>query len=60
MEQRLCLIHIALLTGLYIRSRNSEIVKVSIPADCIAFQIGETAQIHSGGILQVWFGIVCT
>lgn len=28
-------------------------VKVSIPRDHVAFQIGETAQIHSGGILQV-------
>jgi isopenicillin N synthase-like dioxygenase len=27
-------------------------VKVTIPEDCLAFQIGETAQIHSGGILQ--------
>jgi len=38
--------------GLYIRSRNSELFKVAIPPDCIAYQIGETAQIHSGGILQ--------
>jgi len=38
--------------GLYIRSRKSELVKVSIPPDHIAFQIGETAQVHSGGILQ--------
>lgn len=38
--------------GLYVRMRNGETVKVKIPSDCIAFQIGETAQIHSGGILQ--------
>jgi isopenicillin N synthase-like dioxygenase len=38
--------------GLYIMSRKSECIKVSIPSDCVAFQIGETAQIHSGGILQ--------
>ena len=38
--------------GLYIRSRSGELVKASIPADHIAFQIGETAQIHSGGVLQ--------
>jgi isopenicillin N synthase-like dioxygenase len=38
--------------GLYVRNRKSELIKVTIPADCIAFQIGETAQIHSGGILQ--------
>lgn len=38
--------------GLYIRSRAGALVKVAIPADHIAFQIGETAQIHSGGFLQ--------
>ena len=43
--------------GLYIRTRDSELVKVSIPKDHIAFQIGETAQIHSGGILQVSYFI---
>jgi len=39
-------------SGLYIRSRQGSVVKVSLPADCLAFQIGETAQIHSGGKLQ--------
>jgi isopenicillin N synthase-like dioxygenase len=38
--------------GLYIRNRKSEVVKVGIPPTHLAFQIGETAQIHSGGILQ--------
>jgi len=38
--------------GLYIRSRSGVLVKASIPPGHIAFQIGETAQIHSGGILQ--------
>lgn len=38
--------------GLYIRSRRSELVKVGIPPTHLAFQIGETAQIHSGGTLQ--------
>jgi isopenicillin N synthase-like dioxygenase len=38
--------------GLYIRNRNSEVFKVGIPPNHLAFQIGETAQIHSGGILQ--------
>ena len=38
--------------GLYIRNRRGELVKVSIPTDCLAFQIGETAQILSGGLLQ--------
>jgi len=28
------------------------LTKVPIPADCLAFQIGETAQIHSGGLMQ--------
>lgn len=39
-------------SGLYIRNRRSELVKVAIPQNHIAFQIGETAQIHSGGLLQ--------
>jgi len=39
-------------SGLYVKARNGSIVKVDIPSDCIAFQIGETACIHSGGILQ--------
>lgn len=38
--------------GLYARSRSGDLVKVSIPQDYLAFQIGETAQIQSGGILQ--------
>ena len=38
--------------GLYARNRQSELIKVSIPEDCLAFQIGETAQILSGGVLQ--------
>lgn len=42
-----------IVTGLYIRNRRSELIKVAIPSDHIAFQIGETAQVQSGGILQV-------
>jgi len=38
--------------GLYIKSRNGELVHVQIPTNALAFQIGETSQIHSGGILQ--------
>lgn len=38
--------------GLYIRSRSGATVRVAIPPDCLAFQIGETAQVHSGGVLQ--------
>jgi len=38
--------------GLYIRSRHGKMVRVSIPSNNLAFQIGETAQVHSGGLLQ--------
>jgi isopenicillin N synthase-like dioxygenase len=37
--------------GLYIRDRVGNEFKVTIPADMLAFQIGETAQVHSGGLL---------
>lgn len=37
--------------GLFIKSRSGEIVRVSIPSDCLAFQIGEAAQIIGGGVL---------
>jgi hypothetical protein len=39
-------------SGLYIRSRTGETVKAVIPADCLAFQLGETTQIHSCGVLH--------
>lgn len=39
-------------SGLYILNRKSNLIKIRIPEDHLAFQIGETAQIHSGGILQ--------
>lgn len=38
--------------GLYARSRHGNVVRVVPPPNCMMFQIGETAQIHSGGILQ--------
>lgn len=38
--------------GLYIRTRNDQIVKVVFGADDIAYQIGETAEILSGGTLR--------
>lgn len=38
--------------GLYIRSRSGTVSKVNLPLDYLAFQIGESAQIHSGGVLQ--------
>lgn len=38
--------------GLYIKSRNGALVHAKLPEGAIAFQIGETSQIHTGGILQ--------
>lgn len=40
------------MAGLYIKGRKGQLVKAAFPSDRLAFQIGETAQIHSGGILQ--------
>ena len=38
--------------GLYCKSRNGVVVHAKIPENAIAFQVGETAQIHTGGLLQ--------
>jgi len=38
--------------GLFVKGRDGETHRVSIPLDCLAFQIGEAAQILSGGILK--------
>lgn len=38
--------------GLYVKNRRGEIVKANIPAGHLVFQIGETSQILSGGVLQ--------
>ncbi|GAB9463486.1 Elongation of very long chain fatty acids protein 2 [Globisporangium polare] len=38
--------------GLYVKNRKGEIVKANIPSGHLVFQIGETAQILSGGLLQ--------
>ncbi|KAI8836140.1 hypothetical protein BC829DRAFT_405877 [Chytridium lagenaria] len=38
-------------SGLYIQSRGGEFIKVNIPRDCLAFQIGESSQVASGGLL---------
>jgi isopenicillin N synthase-like dioxygenase len=38
--------------GLYIKSRSGKLVHVSLPSGSLGFQIGETSQIHTGGILQ--------
>jgi len=40
------------LAGLYIRSRTSEVVKVNIPADCLAFQTGSALELITGGALK--------
>ena len=38
--------------GLYAKGRNTLPTRIKIPADCLAFQIGESMQILSGGHLQ--------
>jgi isopenicillin N synthase-like dioxygenase len=38
--------------GLYIMSRSGALVRAPIPADCCAFQCGETLQVASGGLLR--------
>jgi len=35
--------------GLYVRSRSDEVVKVSVPKDCLAFQTGEALEIITRG-----------
>jgi len=39
-------------SGLYVQTRSGRIQRVSLPAGSIGFQIGETSQIHSGGVLR--------
>lgn len=39
-------------SGLYIQARSGSLVHVQLPSNACGFQIGETAQIQSGGILQ--------
>ncbi|GFR46408.1 hypothetical protein Agub_g7990 [Astrephomene gubernaculifera] len=38
--------------GLYIRDRQGRVVRAVIPPDCLAFQVGEALQVHSGGLLM--------
>jgi hypothetical protein len=38
--------------GLYIQSRSGQIVRVVLPPNTCGYQIGETSQIQSGGLLQ--------
>ncbi|KAF4733767.1 hypothetical protein FOZ62_009435 [Perkinsus olseni] len=37
--------------GLYVQNRRCEVLQVQLPSDCIAFQLGEAAQIMTGGHL---------
>lgn len=39
-------------SGLYIRTRGGELTKVSIPADCLAFQTGEALELATAGKLR--------
>jgi len=39
--------------GLYVVDREGESVRVEIPEDCMAVQLGECCQIVTGGVLQV-------
>jgi len=39
-------------SGLFVQKRSAEIKKAAIPKDCLAFQIGESAQISSGGRVE--------
>lgn len=38
--------------GLYVRSRTSNVVKVNIPSDCLAFQTGEALQLITNGAFR--------
>lgn len=39
-------------SGLYIKTREGDVIKADIPQGCLAFQVGETSQILSGGELM--------
>jgi isopenicillin N synthase-like dioxygenase len=38
--------------GLYIKSRDGTLVHAKIPENAVAYQVGETAQVHTGGLLK--------
>ncbi|CAG9463205.1 unnamed protein product [Pedinophyceae sp. YPF-701] len=38
--------------GLYVRTARGDSVQVRVPSDHVAFQLGESAQVHSGGVLR--------
>ncbi|KAH7883852.1 Clavaminate synthase-like protein [Phlebopus sp. FC_14] len=40
------------MSGLYIQTRGGDLVKVSIPADCLAFQTGEALELVTSGKLM--------
>ena len=44
-------------SGLFAMNRNHEQIRIKIPRDSLAFQIGESAQIHSGGKLNLFIEI---
>ena len=39
-------------SGLYIRAADGSVVRARFGADCVAFQLGEAAQIHTAGLLR--------
>lgn len=42
----------SLQSGLYIRNRGGDLIKVSIPTDCLAFQTGEALELATEGKLR--------
>lgn len=42
----------SLQSGLYIRTRGGDLIKVSIPPDCLAFQTGEALELATNGRLR--------
>jgi hypothetical protein len=40
--------------GLYVKSRRGALVHVLLPPNSIGFQIGETAQIHTGNLIHIF------
>lgn len=38
--------------GLYAKTRDGKEMKIRIPSDCLAFQIGESSQVLTGGLLR--------
>jgi len=38
--------------GLHVRTRGGAVVRVAIPPEQLAFQMGEAMQVHSGGLLR--------